>query len=160
MLLRLWEFGGGGGGGGGGAVRPSPRWLATIWWGRFLVIHIMMAHQFRRVMKQTMVWKREWWELGYYWLIAGVFFACERVTLCVSKSKSKKDTYPKRWERERERLRLFVLLFGIRVGGSSRWTYYTLNDCDGLWDQIQTRPFNLLYIPTAIYEIGLVRRKE
>ena len=24
------------------------------------------------------------------------FFACERVTLCVSKSKSKKDTYPKR----------------------------------------------------------------
>lgn len=159
MLLRLWEFDDGGGGGRGGAVRPSPRWLATIWWwGRFLVIHMMMAHQFRRVMKQTMVWKSV---MGARLLLA----YCRRFFLRVSvwlyvwviSLKSKKTHTQKM--RERERVRLFVLLFGIRVGGSSRWTYYTLNDCDGLWDQIQTRPFNLLYIPNAIYEIGLVRRK-
>lgn len=148
MLLRLWEFGGGG----GGAVRPSPRWLATIWWGRFLVIHMMMAHQFRRVMKQTMVWKRVWWELGYYWLVAGVFFLRVSVWLYVWVSLSQRKTHT---QKMRERVRLFVLLFGIRVGGSSRRTYYALNDCDGLWDQpIKYRPDHLIY---CIFQMPFMR---
>ena len=104
MLLRLWEFDDGGGGGRGGAVRPSPRWLATIWWGRFLVIHIMMAHQFRRVMKQTMVWKSV---MGARLLLAYCrrFFLRVSVWLYVWVSLSQRKTHTPKDERERERER-------------------------------------------------------